>query len=187
MSVQHLGGDDGGRALRVVLPDAATATPAAATPHPRTLVVVPTYQEAPNIEFVLTRIRVEAPWVDIAVVDDNSPDGTAAAAERVAATRGQIVVLRRAQKDGLGSAYRAGFRYGLEQAYDLMVEMDADLSHDPALLPALLRAVEAGADLAIGSRYVPGGSTPNWPACGARCRAGAMPTRRSCSACRRVT
>ena len=126
--------------------------------------IIPTYEEAPNIEFVLGRIRAEAPWVDVAVVDDNSPDGTAAAAERVAAARGQIVVLRRARKDGLGAAYRAGFGYGLEHSYEVLVEMDADLSHDPARLPVLLRAVEEGADLAIGSRYVPGGSTPHWPA-----------------------
>ena len=164
MSVQHIGDDDRGPALQVIRPHAAVAAPTEATPHPRTLVVVPTYEEAPNIEFVLTRIRVEAPWVDIAVVDDNSPDGTAGAAERVGANRGQIVVLRRAQKDGLGAAYRTGFGYGLEHAYEVLVEMDADLSHDPALLPALLRAVEGGADLAIGSRYIPGGSTPHWPA-----------------------
>ena len=85
MSVQHIGDDDRGPALQVIPPHAAAAkaVPTEATPHPKTLVVVPTYEEAPNIEFVLTRIRVEAPWVDIAVVDDNSPDGTAVAAERV--------------------------------------------------------------------------------------------------------
>ena len=164
MSVQHIGDGDRGPALRVIAPLPAEPAPTEAIPHPRTLVVVPTYEEAPNIEFVLTRIRVNAPWVDIAVVDDNSPDGTAVAAARVAATRGQIVVLRRAQKDGLGSAYRTGFEYGLAHSYEILVEMDADRSHDPALLPALLRTVEGGADLAIGSRYVPGGSTPHWPA-----------------------
>ena len=133
MSVQHIGDDDRRPALRVAPLTRRRRDPTEATPHPSTLVVIPTYEEAPNIEFVLTRIRVEAPWVDIAVVDDNSPDGTAVAAERVAATRGQIVVLRRPQKDGLGAAYRTGFGYGLEHDYDLLVEMDADLSHDPAL------------------------------------------------------
>jgi dolichol-phosphate mannosyltransferase len=159
MSVQRIGDDHREAALRVVPPHAIEPGP-----HPKTLVVIPTFEEATNIEFVLTRIRLEAPWVDIAVVDDNSPDGTADAAERVAATRGRIVVVRRSRKTGLGSAYRTGFGYGLARGYDVLVEMDADLSHDPALLPALLHAVERGADLAIGSRYVPGGSTPHWPA-----------------------
>src|SRR4029453_14195695 len=113
MSVQQIGDDDHAPALQVIPPHAAGAAPIEATPHPSTLVVIPTYEEALNIEFVLTRIRVEAPWVDIAVVDDNSPHGTPVPAERLAATRGQIVVLRRAQKDGLGAAYRTGFGYGL--------------------------------------------------------------------------
>jgi dolichol-phosphate mannosyltransferase len=129
----------------------------------RTLVVLPTYDEAPNIAEVLRRVRAAAPEVDILVVDDSSPDGTADLARAVGKELGNIDVLVRARKDGLGNAYRHGFREGLERGYDVLVQMDADLSHDPAVVPDLLRAVEAGADLAIGSRYVPGGAVPHWP------------------------
>jgi dolichol-phosphate mannosyltransferase len=129
----------------------------------RAQVVIPTYQEAANIVTVLRRVRAAAPSVEILVVDDGSPDGTADLAETVGRELGQIDVLRRSGKAGLGSAYRAGFARGLERGMDVLVEMDADLSHDPAVLPDLLAAVEKGADLAVGSRYVPGGSTPDWP------------------------
>ena len=129
----------------------------------RALVVLPTYQEAENIAEVLRRLRAAAPAADVLVVDDSSPDGTAAMAKAAGHELGGIDVLIRPTKSGLGSAYRAGFAEGLARGYDVLVEMDSDLSHDPARLPALLRAVEAGADLAIGSRYVPGGSIPNWP------------------------
>lgn len=129
----------------------------------RTLVVLPTYQEAANIADVLRRIRAAAPKADILVVDDSSPDGTGDLAEAAGRELGKIRVERRATKSGLGSAYRHGFGLGLEDGYEVLVEMDADLSHDPAALPSLLRAVEDGADLAIGSRYVPGGSIPEWP------------------------
>ncbi len=129
----------------------------------RALVVLPTYQEAENIAEVLRRLRAAAPTADVLVVDDSSPDGTAAMAKAIGHELGGIDVLVRAAKSGLGSAYRAGFAEGLARGYDVLVEMDSDLSHDPARLPALLRAVEAGADLAIGSRYVPGGTIPNWP------------------------
>lgn len=128
----------------------------------RTLVVLPTYQEAENIADVLQHVRAAVPAADILVVDDSSPDGTADLARAAAADLGQIEVLVRPAKAGLGQAYRAGFRLGRERGYDVLVEMDSDLSHDPAALPALLEAVEEGADLAIGSRYVPGGSMPNW-------------------------
>ncbi|MCU1453337.1 MAG: hypothetical protein JWN46_1483 [Acidimicrobiales bacterium] len=131
----------------------------------RPLVVLPTYQEAENICDVLTRIRTAAPGADILVVDDGSPDGTADLADGVGERLGQISVLRRSAKSGLGPAYRAGFAWGLDQGHDVLLEMDADLSHDPDELPALLRAVEdGGADLAIGSRYIPGGAVPGWPA-----------------------
>jgi dolichol-phosphate mannosyltransferase len=130
----------------------------------RALVVLPTYQEAGNIRTALTRLRGAVPDACILVVDDNSPDGTAALAEEVGRELGNIDVLRRPGKDGLGSAYRAGFAHGLASGFDVLVEIDADGSHDPAVLPQLLAAVERGADLAIGSRYVPGGSTPEWPA-----------------------
>jgi len=128
----------------------------------RALVVLPTYQEAENIAEVLRRLRAAAPAVDILVIDDSSPDGTAAMAKAIGAELGAVDVLVRPAKSGLGSAYRAGFAEGLARGYDVLVEMDSDLSHDPADLPALLAAVEHGADLAIGSRYVPGGRIPNW-------------------------
>ena len=129
----------------------------------RTLVITPTYVEAENIDEFLRRARAALPSADILVVDDNSPDGTAGIAEAAAAELGGIDVLRRPVKQGLGSAYRAGFAIGLEKGYDALVQIDADLSHDPAVLPDLLHEVESGADLAIGSRYVPGGEIPHWP------------------------
>jgi dolichol-phosphate mannosyltransferase len=129
----------------------------------RTLVITPTYVEAENIDEFLRRARAALPGSDILVVDDNSPDGTADIAEAAAAELGGIDVLRRPAKQGLGTAYRAGFAIGLEKGYEALVQIDADLSHDPAVLPTLLKEVESGADLAIGSRYVPGGEIPHWP------------------------
>jgi dolichol-phosphate mannosyltransferase len=129
----------------------------------RTLVVCPTYVEGENIVEFLRRTRAAVPDADILVVDDNSPDDTATLAEAAAAELGRIDVLRRPAKTGLGSAYRAGFAIGLEKGYDTLVQIDADLSHDPAVLPNLLDEVEKGVDLAIGSRYVPGGEIPHWP------------------------
>ena len=129
----------------------------------RTLVVLPTYQEAENIATALRRLRTAAPAADILVVDDSSPDGTAEVAKAAAHELGGIDVLVRPEKDGLGSAYRLGFTEGMARGYDVVVEMDSDLSHDPASLPSLLDAIDQGADLAIGSRYVPGGSIPDWP------------------------
>ncbi len=129
----------------------------------RPLVVLPTYQEAENIEVVLRRIRAAVPEAAVLVVDDASPDGTADLAERCAAELGDIEVLRRPGKGGLGGAYRDGFALGLAAGHGVLVEMDADLSHDPDDLGRLLAVVVDGADLAIGSRYVPGGSTPDWP------------------------
>jgi dolichol-phosphate mannosyltransferase len=132
-------------------------------PGVRRLVITPTYLEAENIDEFLRRARAAVPSADILVVDDNSPDGTADIAEKTAAELGSIDVLRRPAKTGLGSAYRAGFAIGLDKGYDVLVQIDADLSHDPSVLPNLLREVESGADLAIGSRYVPGGEIPHWP------------------------
>jgi dolichol-phosphate mannosyltransferase len=126
------------------------------------LVILPTFDEAENIETVLGRVRASCPTASILVVDDGSPDGTAALAEEAGRQLGQVDVLRRTEKAGLGAAYRAGFGWGLEQGHDVLIEMDADLSHDPDDLPALIAAVDHGADLAIGSRYVPGGSIPDW-------------------------
>lgn len=128
----------------------------------RTLVVIPTYQEADNITGLLAAIHAAAPGAHVLVVDDNSPDGTAALAEAAAADAGTVKVLRRPGKAGLGSAYRHGFRVALDEGYDAIVSMDADFSHDPSVIPALLDALR-DADAAIGSRYVPGGGTPNWP------------------------
>ena len=128
----------------------------------RVLVVLPTYNEAGNIVEVLRRVRAAAPDVDMLVIDDGSPDGTADLAEAFGSEIGRVEVLRRAEKSGLGSAYRDGFRFGLTGGYDILVEMDSDLSHDPASLPSLIEAVKQGAALAIGSRYVPGGLIPNW-------------------------
>jgi glycosyltransferase involved in cell wall biosynthesis len=128
----------------------------------RVLVVVPTYKEASGIETVLRRIREDLPEAHVLVVDDNSPDGTAELVEAAAASDDHIALLRRPTKAGLGSAYLAGFADGLERGFDVLVEMDADLSHDPAALPALVSAAVHGADVAIGSRYVAGGSIPDW-------------------------
>jgi dolichol-phosphate mannosyltransferase len=128
----------------------------------KTLVVLPTYNEVENIEIVLDKVRASAPAAEVLVVDDGSPDGTADAAEKWGAEHGGVEVLRRDGKQGLGSAYRAGFAWGLGAGYEILIEMDSDLQHDPAMLPALIHAVEDGADLAIGSRYVPGGSVPGW-------------------------
>ncbi len=125
--------------------------------------VLPTYQEAENVAEVLRRLRAAVPGADLLVVDDASPDGTADLAKAAGHELGRVEVLVRPGKSGLGSAYRQGFALGLARGYDVLVEMDSDLSHDPAALPALVAAVEGGADLAIGSRYVPGGAIPNWP------------------------
>jgi glycosyltransferase involved in cell wall biosynthesis len=123
--------------------------------------VVPTYNEATTLPIVVERLRAEVPGLRILVVDDASPDGTADVARGLAAA-GDLDLLVRKTKLGLGSAYRHGFTGALGQGADVCVQIDADLSHDPAVLPALLANVEHGADLAIGSRYVPGGSTENW-------------------------
>jgi len=129
----------------------------------RTLVITPTYDEVENIEEFLRRTRAAVPDADILVVDDNSPDGTADVAEETARELGRVSVLRRPKKIGLGDAYRAGFSVGIEQGYEVLVQIDADLSHDPAALPSLLDAIDSGADTVIGSRYVPGGEIPHWP------------------------
>lgn len=126
------------------------------------LVVLPTYNEAENIDRVLRRIRHSLAAATVLVVDDGSPDGTADIAERVGKELGNIEVLRRHEKSGLGSAYRAGFRWGLDRQFDACVEMDADLSHEPEALPDLVGALGSGCELAVGSRYVPGGVIPNW-------------------------
>lgn len=130
----------------------------------KALVVVPTYYEAENVDELLEGIFSKAPWVEVLFVDDGSRDGTV---ERIVAAQGRhpgrIHLLRRPAKLGLGTAYVAGFRWALERGYEAMVEMDADLSHDPRHLPTLLALLDDH-DVAIGSRYVPGGGTANWNA-----------------------
>ena len=128
----------------------------------RTLIVLPTFNEADNIVEVLRKLRAVVPEASVLVVDDSSPDGTADLVEEVAEQIGDVSVMRRPAKSGLGSAYRDGFRHGLAAGFDVMVEMDSDHSHDPAALPLLLAAVADGAALALGSRYIPGGSIPDW-------------------------
>jgi dolichol-phosphate mannosyltransferase len=130
----------------------------------RILVVVPTYNEADNITAVTSRLRAAVPRADLLIADDNSPDGTGRIADELAGSDEQVHVLHRPGKQGLGAAYLAGFRWGMDRGYDVLVEMDADGSHRPEELPRLLTALAAGADLALGSRWVPGGRVVNWPA-----------------------
>ena len=132
----------------------------------RVVVVIPTYDEARTLPTTVARLRAAVPEADVLVVDDGSPDGTGRIADELAAADHQINVLHRTGKLGLGSAYIAGFRWALERGYGVIVEMDADGSHRPEQLPALLGALgtpEGGPDLVIGSRWVPGGLVVNWP------------------------
>jgi dolichol-phosphate mannosyltransferase len=131
-------------------------------PIGRVLVVIPTYNEALTIRAAVEGVRATVPDADLLVVDDGSPDGTGAIADALAASDGQVNVLHRPRKDGLGAAYVAGFEWGLDRGYGTLVEMDADGSHRPGELPALLSAL-VHADLVLGSRYVPGGQVVNWP------------------------
>lgn len=129
----------------------------------RSLIIMPTYNERDNLPEIARAIFAAAPWANILVVDDNSPDGTGQVADQIAAQDGRLRVLHRAGKEGLGTAYIAGFKMAIAHNFDRVFEMDADFSHDPSYLPAFLRASE-NAELVIGSRYIPGGSTPNWTA-----------------------
>jgi dolichol-phosphate mannosyltransferase len=128
------------------------------------LVVIPTYNEVENLERIVERLQDAVPDAHALVVDDGSPDGTGELAEKLAGADPRVHVLRRAAKTGLGPAYVAGFEWARSRGYDVLVEMDADGSHAPEQLPDLLAAVEAGADLALGSRFVPGGKVVDWPA-----------------------
>lgn len=137
---------------------------AAERPSRRTLVIIPTYNERENLPLIIARVRKARPDVHILVVDDGSPDGTGQLADEMAAAEpDHIQVMHRTAKDGLGAAYLAAFSWGLERGYNVLVEMDADGSHAPEQLYRLLDAVDNGADVAIGSRYVDGGTVRNWP------------------------
>jgi len=128
----------------------------------RVLVIIPTYNEVENLPLIVGRVRASVPGAHLLVADDNSPDGTGALADQLAAADDHVHVLHRAGKEGLGAAYLAGFDWGVTQGYDVLVEMDADGSHQPEQLPRLLAAL-ADADLVLGSRWVPGGTVVNWP------------------------
>jgi len=130
----------------------------------RVLVIVPTYNERENLPLIVDRVRKAVPHAHLLVADDNSPDGTGQIADDLAAADDHVHVLHRPGKQGLGAAYLHGFSWGGEHGYDVLVEMDADGSHQPEQLPSLLERSEAGADLVIGSRYVTGGTVRNWPA-----------------------
>jgi dolichol-phosphate mannosyltransferase len=129
----------------------------------RSLVIIPTVDEADNLPDLLRRVRASARDADVLIVDGASTDGTAELAEQLGAELGGITVVRQTERNGIGGAYRTGFDHGLAHGYDVLLEMDADLSHDPKELPILIGRAGAGARLAIGSRYVPGGGTPDWP------------------------
>jgi dolichol-phosphate mannosyltransferase len=129
----------------------------------RVVAVIPTRNEVDNLEAVIKGVRAAVPDAGIVVVDDDSADGTGVLAERLARELGDIELLARPGKLGLGSAYRDGFRRAIDGGAEICAQIDADLSHDPQVLPALAANIEYGADLAIGSRYVPGGATESWP------------------------
>ncbi|BBY16178.1 polyprenol monophosphomannose synthase [Mycolicibacterium litorale] len=144
--------------------DPAAQAQRPARPSQRTLVIIPTYNERENLPLIVNRVHTACPQVHILVVDDGSPDGTGELADELAlADPDRMHVMHRTSKDGLGAAYLAGFAWGLSREYSVLVEMDADGSHAPEQLHRLLDAVDDGADLAIGSRYVPGGTIRNWP------------------------
>ncbi|MFD8750596.1 polyprenol monophosphomannose synthase [Kitasatospora sp. NPDC059577] len=128
----------------------------------RVLVIIPTYNEAENVERIVGRVRAAVPEAHVLVADDNSPDGTGELADKLAVEDPNVHVMHRKGKEGLGAAYLAGFRWGIDNGYDVLVEMDADGSHQPEELDRLLGALR-GADLVLGSRWVPGGRVVNWP------------------------
>ena len=129
---------------------------------PQSLIVVPTYNERDNVRGIAERLFAALPGTEVLFVDDNSPDGTGALLDELAGAEPRIHVMHRAGKLGLGTAYVEGFGWGLARGYAYLFEMDADGSHDPQYLPAMLALAEDGADVVIGSRYVPGGGTANW-------------------------
>jgi dolichol-phosphate mannosyltransferase len=137
-------------------------TPASTSGSPRTLIVIPTYNEREILPSIVEAVRAAVPVATVMIVDDNSPDGTGALADELAGKDKQVRVLHRKGKEGLGAAYRHAFRVALDEGWDRIVQMDADFSHDPKDVPRLLAALDAGADFAVGSRYTAGGGTENW-------------------------
>ncbi|MGW5351134.1 polyprenol monophosphomannose synthase [Streptomyces sp. NPDC004031] len=131
-------------------------------PLGKVLVIIPTYNEAENVVPIVRRVRAAVPEAEILVADDNSPDGTGKLADELSAADPAVHVMHRKGKEGLGAAYLAGFRWGIDHGYDVLVEMDADGSHQPEELPRLLTALKS-ADLVLGSRWIPGGRVVNWP------------------------
>ena len=129
----------------------------------RTIIVLPTYNEAETIRPFVCALRAVSEEIELLVVDDNSPDGTGDIVRELGTSDSNTRLLHRDAKEGLGAAYRAGFAAVLAEGYDVIVSMDADLSHDPAVIPTMLSRIEGGADVVIGSRYVEGGGTANWP------------------------
>lgn len=129
---------------------------------PRTLVVIPTYNEREGVAAIVEAVRASVPEATVLVVDDSSPDGTGVVADQLAARDPRVRVKHRAGKEGLGPAYIDAFHQALDERWERIVQMDADFSHDPSDVPRLLATLDAGANLAIGSRYVPGGGTVNW-------------------------
>ncbi|WP_335976054.1 polyprenol monophosphomannose synthase [Streptomyces sp. CA2R106] len=128
----------------------------------KVLVIIPTYNEAENVGPIVKRVRASVPDADILIADDNSPDGTGKLADEMAADDPRVHVMHRKGKEGLGAAYLAGFQWGIDHDYGVLVEMDADGSHQPEELPRLLTALKS-ADLVLGSRWIPGGRVVNWP------------------------
>jgi len=148
-------------------PSAEPSAPAAVPSAGRIVIIMPTYNERQNLESIAGRVRAALPEADLLVVDDNSPDGTGDIADKLAEADPHVQVMHRTDKAGLGKAYIAGFGWALERGYDVIVEMDADGSHQPEHLPSLVGALategQQGADLSIGSRWVRGGKVVNWP------------------------
>ncbi|MEO5722885.1 MAG: polyprenol monophosphomannose synthase [Ilumatobacteraceae bacterium] len=129
----------------------------------RCVIVLPTFNEAENIVDFLHAVRGAVPDADVLVVDDSSPDGTGALADDAAADLGHIKVLHRSGKASLGNAYRHGFTLAFDEGYEVIISMDSDFSHDPAVIPSMLALIDGGADVVVGSRYIAGGGTVHWP------------------------
>ena len=148
-------------------PTTSSTSSAAGPDYGRVLVIIPTYNESENIDTIVGRLRRAVPAAEVLVADDNSPDGTGLMADALASRDSRVHVLHRLGKEGLGAAYLAGFQWGLERGYDVLIEMDADGSHQPEQLPKLLAALGPKnarlADLVLGSRWVRGGRVVNWP------------------------